>query len=234
MKSKPLLMLMLGFALLPLWTHAASSDMLEDTSLMRISSPERRTDFLTQKMAEHLGLELDDVGKVRDINGKYELQLQQFAQQYPKPDKKAMVEFREISENRDAELKKVLSKNQYKDFNSQRLSLRTALMEQMNKEHGERQRMYAEQLRHEEQQRVADSLALFAPVKPQKSVKTPTIKKKTTAKKPTTKKPTKKKQQQSQQQKRRKKQVNEVNTLHQNSRIIGRKNGALCGLQHAH
>jgi hypothetical protein len=190
-------MLMLGLAMLPLPAQAASSEMLEDTSLMRISSPDRRADFLTQAMTERLGLDMDDVGKVRDINGKWELQLQQFAQQYPKPDKKAMVEFREISEGRDAELKKVLSKNQYKDFNSQRLSLRAALMEQMNKEHSERQRMYAEQLLNEERQRMADSLDRIPPPKAKKNVKKqPTKKqptKKQTAKKITTKKKTKKK-----------------------------------------
>jgi hypothetical protein len=182
MKSKLLLMLMLGFALLPQWTHAASSEMLEDTSLMRISGPEQRAKFLTQAMTERLGLELEDAGMVRDINDKYERQLQQFAQQYPKPDKKAMAEFRDISKDRDAELKEVLSKNQYKDFNGQRVSLRTALVEQMKKEYGERQQLYAEQQLHEEQQRVADSLAQVVPVKAKKNAKKSTTKKKTTTK----------------------------------------------------
>jgi hypothetical protein len=169
---------MLGFAMLPLSAQAATSETLEDTSLMRISSPERRAEFLTQAMTERLSLDMDDVGKVRSINNRYELQLQQFAQQYPKPDRKAMLEFREISEDRDADIKKVLSKEQYKDFNSQRLSLRTALMEQMNKEYSERQRVYAEQLLNEERQRMADSLAQLPPVKVKKNVKKSTTKKK--------------------------------------------------------
>ncbi len=175
---KVLFLLLLG-ALSAVSLMAAPKSVLEDSSLVRISTPEARTAFLDKAMKDRLGLSDKEYAKVAAINAKYEQQLQDitianstnpFDDQVKKKQKGNP--FENLSAARDKEMKKALSCKRYKNYDKQRLEIRDALKEQMLFEKAERDRVaeelarraalelaQAEALAQEQAQAHADSVA---------------------------------------------------------------------------
>lgn len=116
---------------------AAPKNVLEDSALVRISTPEARAAFLNKIMKEKLALEDKEYAKVEEINTKYEQQLQELTLANPanpfgnQVKKKEETVFDEMSAAREKEMKKALSGKQYKEYDKQRWGIRTALKKQM-------------------------------------------------------------------------------------------------------
>jgi len=186
--------------------RAASKSVLEDTSLVRISEPGARAEFLNKIMREKLSLGEKEAAKVEEINAKYEEQLQETTLANPAgmfgvkgKQKKGTSPFDKLSEARDKEMKKALSSKQYKEYDTkQRWAIRNMLKKQMQADYDERMRIAREEeakRKKEAEKARQDSIAAankkapVKPVTPAKNSKTSTKKPaKSPAKKPASKK----------------------------------------------
>jgi hypothetical protein len=140
---------------------------VEDTSLVRISTPEMRAAFLTQKMKEKLNLDAE-LPKIEEINLRYQTQLQELTIENPAPihktsaKKKGNDKFDDLSAAREKELKKALKGSQYKLYEKNRWGFRSALKTQMIADKETRDREERERVAREKAARekaTADSIA---------------------------------------------------------------------------
>jgi hypothetical protein len=139
---------------------------VEDTSLVRISTPEMRAAFLTQKMKEKLNLDAE-LPKIEEINLRYETQLQELTIENPAPihrtaAKKGSDKFDALSAAREKEVKKALKSSQYKLYEKNRWGFRSALKTQMIADKEARDREERERVAREKAARekaTADSIA---------------------------------------------------------------------------
>ena len=172
--KKLLFLLLLVTGVAPV-TLIAANPTLEDTSLVRISTPEARADFLSRMMKERLDLAPEEFAAIQAINIKYEELLQEMtlavvptgAYGGPKKKKKTESPFDKLSEARDKEVKKALSGRHYREYDKQRWGMRNALRKQMITEKEEQDRKAREQQQLQEKAR-ADSIAAAAEKKHEK------------------------------------------------------------------
>ncbi|MDR1225797.1 MAG: hypothetical protein LBK47_02730 [Prevotellaceae bacterium] len=144
---------------------------VEDTALVRISTPEARAVFLSQKMKEKLELTDEQLPIIEEINLRYEAQLQELTIANPASlfksaaKKKGNDKFDDLSSAREKEIKKALKGKQYKEYEKNRWGLRSALKTQMNADKEERDREEREKAARElaelqaKQQAQTDSIA---------------------------------------------------------------------------
>jgi hypothetical protein len=128
---------------------------IEDTSIVRISTPEARAAFLDQIMKEKLSLEDEQYAAVQEINSRYEQQLQELTIANPASEFKSMKkkkeddDFDKLSQARDKELKKALKGKQFKQYEKDRWGMRNSLSRQMKADWEEQQRLEQEKLARE-------------------------------------------------------------------------------------
>lgn len=138
---------------------------IEDTSIVRISTPEARAAFLNQIMKEKLSLEDDQYAAVQDINSRYEQQLQELTIANPAPEFKSTVkkkgddDFDKLSQARDKELKKALKGKQFKQYEKDRWGMRNSLSRQMKADWEEQQRLEQERIAREAEELAAKQRA---------------------------------------------------------------------------
>ncbi|MDR0712016.1 MAG: hypothetical protein LBF67_06710 [Prevotellaceae bacterium] len=160
--KKLLLSLLLGMCIAP-FAFSASNIALEDTSLVRISTPEARANFLSRMMKDRLDLDTEEYAAIQAINIKYEELLQEMTLAVtpslagPKK-KKSETPFDKLSEARDKEIKKALSGRHYREYNKQRWGMKNALKKQMLADKEEQDRR-ERQLQIEQEKARADSIA---------------------------------------------------------------------------
>ncbi|MDR0415022.1 MAG: hypothetical protein LBH84_06370 [Prevotellaceae bacterium] len=124
---------------------------MEDTSLVRISTPQMRAEFLDKIMKDRLGLNPEEQAAIQAINLKYEELLQELTIANPATSfgagkkKRGDSPFDKLSEAREKEVKKALSGRGYKEYDKQRWGMRTALKKQMIADKEERDRLEREQ-----------------------------------------------------------------------------------------
>lgn len=141
---------------------------LEDTSLVRISTAEARSDFLNKMMKDRLGLNDDEFVEIQAINIKYEMILQELTLANPatpsfsRGKKQGSSPFDKLSEARDKEVKKVLSGKAYKEYDKQRWGMRNLLKKQMIADKAARDKAEREQQAALEKARIEKEAAAAA------------------------------------------------------------------------
>ncbi|MDR1417144.1 MAG: hypothetical protein LBJ57_06980 [Prevotellaceae bacterium] len=192
--KKLFLLLSLGVCGMSFTLNAANA--LEDTSLVRISTPEARAEFLSKMMKERLGLDTEEFAAIQSINMKYEELLQELTLANPansisfggpKKKRNGSSPFDKLSEAREKEVKKALSNRSYREYDRQRWGMRNTLKKQMIADKENRDRVERERIAREKVK--ADSIA--AAMESKKNAKSSHQSKQ--QKKPTKKSPPKKK-----------------------------------------
>jgi hypothetical protein len=140
---------------------------INDTSNIRISSPEMRAEFLTILLTKKLNLDPQTTEMLRSHNAKYEAQLQQLVKDNPaslfgsRSKKREDDKFDEFAKIRANELKQILNKK-YADFDKRQYVLRGELKKGIllyNEEQKKKEQAQREAMALAEAQRKADELA---------------------------------------------------------------------------
>lgn len=92
------------------------------------STPEERAEKQTGWMKDHLALSEDQIPKVYDINVKYARQMQQ-VRVSGKPRVQKLKMAKSLSQERDKELKNVLTSDQYAQYETKKQETRKYLLE---------------------------------------------------------------------------------------------------------
>jgi hypothetical protein len=165
--KKLFLLLWLGICSTPFVLSAAT--MLEDTSLVRISTADARADFLSRMMKDRLDLDDEEFIEIQAINVKYETLLQELTLANPASSfsygakkKVGNSPFDKLSEARDKEVKKVLPSKVYREYDKQRWGMRNALKKQMIADKQERDRAENERQAALEKARIEKEAAAAA------------------------------------------------------------------------
>jgi len=92
------------------------------------TTPEGRAAFQTQQMKKALGLNQDQIDKVREINLKYARKVETTADASEGESRK-LGEMKKISEEKDSEMKAVLSSEQYDKYLAMKEEMRKKMLD---------------------------------------------------------------------------------------------------------
>ena len=107
------LMTLVGALSLCLLLSAAAS--AQQLAELKKTTPEQRASLLTDMMKARLQLKESQVSKVHDINLKYAKKMQPILEGSDRPFKEVW-ELKEVNHGKEAELKKVLTPDQFKQY----------------------------------------------------------------------------------------------------------------------
>jgi len=113
MKPTTLLTFILVFAIASMGTFAYSQEKFDE--FMTETTPEERAQFQTDYMKESLSLKGDQEKKVHDVNVKYAEKMQE-VYEAPTSDEQKVKSMKRINTEKEAELKLLLSADQYATY----------------------------------------------------------------------------------------------------------------------
>lgn len=106
----------------------------EMKEIMKNTTPAERADFQTNLMVEKLKLSDQQVETIRTVNLKYAEKAEEIYNSQKKNFRK-LKEMRKIKENKDEELKTILSDEQYKTYEKNKKEMREKMREGIKDKH---------------------------------------------------------------------------------------------------
>ena len=123
-----LFVIALSISVLPAASADGEGEAEKIKEIIDKTTPEGRAAFQTQEMKKGLGLNQDQIDKVRELNLKYARKVETTADASEGESRK-LGEMKKISEEKDSEMKAVLSSEQYDKYLAMKEEMRKKLLD---------------------------------------------------------------------------------------------------------
>ncbi len=120
------------FAAVSLWLVLAPAATAQQLADLKKTTPEERAAVLTEMMKAKLSLSDSQLSQVRDINLKYAKKMQPILEGSERP-LREMWEMKEVNQDKEAELKKVLTPEQFQHYLASKAEMREQFETRMMK-----------------------------------------------------------------------------------------------------